>query len=111
MRWGRLYPGSGRTLARRLPQSKLAPARVSPVDVVLVRPDRRRKAGAAELRIGIVVEVHGGIDQHPVPFAGAEQLGIAVTPAGRGVESGAEGRRHDHDVVLAGIDAMRDRPV
>src|SRR5262249_572843 len=47
----------GRTLARGLAESKLAPARVGLVDVIPVRPDRRREAGAAELRVRVVVEI------------------------------------------------------
>jgi hypothetical protein len=37
---------------------------------------------AAELGIGVVVEVHGGVDRHPVALAGAAQSRVAVALAG-----------------------------
>src|SRR4029079_14316327 len=95
----------------RILESQFAPARHGGVDVFLLRPDLGREARAAELGIGVVVEVHGGVDQHAVPLAGAEQRRIAVALAGRGIEAGAERRWHDDDVVLAGVDAMRDCPI
>src|SRR5437764_318844 len=55
--------------AFRLAEAELAPARIGLLDVGVVRPDRRREACAAVVRVGIVVEVHGGVDQHPVPLA------------------------------------------
>src|SRR5262245_1767215 len=96
---GRTSNGESRlglfTRAFRLAEAELAPAGVGLLDVVLVWPDGRRKAGAAVVRIGVVVEIHGGVDQHPAPFAGAEQRGIAVALAHRRVEPQAEGRGHD----------------
>ena len=86
--------------------------RLHGVDVGLwSRPGLGREARAVEIRIGVVVEVHGGVDQHAVPLAGAEQRRIAVALAGRGIEAEPEGRRHDDDVVLAGVHAVSDRPV
>src|SRR5258708_7832746 len=95
-----------RSHALRLLQAELGPARHRGVDVLLLRPDLGREARAAKLGIGVVVEVHGGVDQHAIPLAGAEQCGIAVALARRGIEPRAERVRHDDDVVLAGIDAM-----
>src|SRR5207248_4811599 len=47
----------------------------------------------------------------PIPFAGAVERGVAVALAGRGIKPQTESRRHDDDVILAGIDAISDRPV
>src|SRR5262245_44520 len=102
-------PGS--SSAFRLAEAELAPPGIRLIDVVLLRPYGRREAGAAEVGIGVVVQIHGGVDQHPVPFAGTEQRGVAVALAHRWIEAKPEGRRHDDDVVLPGIDAVRDRPV
>src|SRR5262249_58006657 len=71
-------------------EAELAPAGVGLRDVVLVWPDGRREAGAAVIRIGVVVEIHGGVDQHPAPLAGAEQRGIAVALAHRRIDPHAE---------------------
>src|SRR5512142_580617 len=84
----------------RLLQPELGEAGVGGVDVLLVGARRRREARAVEILVRVVVEVHGGVDQHPVPLAGAEQRRSAVALAGRGIEAEAEGRRHDDDVVL-----------
>src|SRR5262249_53410905 len=101
----------GRSPALRLAAPELAPARIGSVDVSLVPPDRRRGGGAAPLWVPVGIAIDGGVDQHAIPLSGAEQVGIAVAPARRRIKAGAEGRRHDHDVVLAGIDPVRDGPV
>src|ERR1700756_3023806 len=67
-----------RLFAFRLSEPELAPAGISLGDVVRLRPNRRRESGAAVVRIGIVIEVLGSVDQHTVPLAGAEQRRIAV---------------------------------
>src|SRR5207237_1062754 len=85
----------------RFVQPELGPARHGGVDVLLLRPDLRWEARAAELGVGVVIEIHRGVDQHAVPLAGAEQRRVAVALAGGGIEAGAERRRHDDDVVLA----------
>src|SRR5262249_11255492 len=94
-----------------LVETKLAPARLGGLDIVRRRPDGRRVACAAEFGIGVVVEVDGRVDQHPVPLAGPIERRIAVAFAGRWIEAQAEGRRYDDDVVLAGIDPIGDRPI
>src|SRR5262249_58402477 len=60
------------TRAFRLAETEFAPAGVGLLDVVLLRPHRRRETGAAVIRYGPVVEIHGGVDQHPAPFTRAE---------------------------------------
>src|SRR6202035_2485452 len=88
-------------------QPQLPPPLHHRIDILLLRPHRRREARAAEIGVRVVVEIDGGVDQHAVPFAGAELRDVAVALAHRGIEAGAEGRGHDDDVVLAGIDAER----
>src|SRR6266581_2031634 len=90
----------------QLVEAKLAPALARSLLVFFRWPCGGRIAGAAELGIGIVVEVDGGIDQHAVPLASAEQRRIAVALAGRGIEPQPKGCRHDDDVVLACVDAI-----
>ena len=92
-------------------EAQFAPARLHRIEIFLRRPHRRREARAAEIGIGVVVEIEGGVDQHAIPFAGAELRDVAVAPPGRRIEPGAKGRRHDDDIVLAGIDAIGDRPI
>src|SRR5689334_18424127 len=94
-----------RTLtAVRFFQPELVPPRRRGVDVGLIRPNLGREARTIQLGVGVVIEIHRGVDQHPVPLAGAEKRRVAVALAGRGIEARAEGRRHDDDGVLAGID-------
>src|SRR5262245_38697103 len=95
----------------QLVEAKLTPALARGLDILLLGPDCRRKARAAKFRVGVVIEVHGGVDQHPIPFAGTEQSRVAVALARRWVDSEAERRRHDDDVVLTGIDAIGNRPI
>src|SRR5262249_6247646 len=45
------------------------------------RPQRRRKPRAAEIGIGLIVEIDRGIDQQPIPFARTEQSDVAVALA------------------------------
>src|SRR5262245_65378353 len=97
---------AGSSSAFRLAEAELAPAGIRLLDVALLRPHGWRETGAAEVGVGVVVQVHGRVDQHPVPFAGAEQRGVAVALAHRRLEAEAEGRRHDDDVVLTGSDEM-----
>src|SRR4029453_11994544 len=94
------------SISLELVEAKLAPALARGLLVFLRRPRRWRISGPAKVRIRIVVEVDGGIDQHTVPLARAEQRGIAVALAGRGIKAKPESRRQDPDCVLAGIDSV-----
>src|SRR6266705_1899709 len=91
-------------LPPRFVEAEFAPARFDCVDIFRRRPDQRRKPRAVEFGIGIVIEIHGGIDQHAIPFAGAEQRGVASALARRWSEPQPECGGHDDDGVLAGID-------
>src|SRR5215470_13721837 len=96
--------GSRATLAmsaERL-EPELAPAPRNRGNVGFARPHFWWEARAAEIGVGVVVEVHRGVDQHSIPLAGAEQRRIAVTPPRRGVEACPKSCRHDDDIVLAG---------
>src|SRR5262249_47371311 len=68
---------TGERRRARLPtlplQSQFLPARAGGQLVLRLRPHGGWEAGAVEIRVEVVVEVHGGVDQHPIPFAGAEQ--------------------------------------
>src|SRR5476651_2071334 len=94
-----------------LVEAEFRPARLRRSDILVGWPDLGRKTRAAQVRVGVVVEVHGGVDQHAVPFAGTEQGRVAVALAGRGIEPGAERRWHDDDVVFASIYAIGDGPI
>src|SRR5262249_24986427 len=83
----------GGILPQRL-QPELAPPPRYRGDIRFARPDLWREPRAPKIRVRVVVEIHGGVDQHPVPLAGTEQCRIAVTAASRGVKPGPEGRRH-----------------
>src|SRR3954469_24795779 len=80
------FPPARFSIALQLIETELIPALLGRFDIVLLRPDRGREAGAAKFRVWIVVEVDGGIDQHAVPFAGAELRRIAVALACRWIE-------------------------
>src|SRR5262249_53770946 len=82
-----------------LVETKLAPARLRSLDIVRRGPDGRRVACAAEFGIGVVVEVDGRVDQHPVPLPGPIERRVAVAFAGRWIETQAKGRWHDDNVV------------
>src|SRR5687767_3498240 len=66
-------------------KAELGPAGVGRLFVLAGGPDGGRITLPAEVGIGIVIEVDGGIDQHAVPFAGAEHRDVAVALARRGV--------------------------
>src|SRR5580693_2662627 len=72
-------------------QPQLPPPLHHRVDVLLLRPHRRREAGAAEIGVRVVIEIDGGVDQHAVPLAGAELRDVAVALAHRRIEPGADG--------------------
>src|SRR5437879_1563089 len=74
----------------RLIQPELGPARHRGVDVLLLGPDLRREARAAEFGVGVIVEIHRGVGQHAIPLAGAEQRRVAVALTRRWIEAGAE---------------------
>src|SRR5262249_58400147 len=86
-----------RLFAFRVAEPELAPAGIGLGDVVRLRPNRRGESGAAVVRIGIVIEVLGSVDQHAVPLAGAEQRRIAVALThGRINPHAGRGRHDDH---------------
>ena len=51
------------------------------------------------------------VDQHAVPEAGAELRHVAILHRRAGIDGRAEDAGEDHDAALAGIHAVRERPV
>lgn len=99
------------SVAGRFAQSELKNTRMGSLRIAFFWPYHRRETGAAEIRVRIVVEVHGGVDQHMALLGNPKQRRITAAPACRWIKSGAKGRGHNHDVVLARVDTVGDCPI
>src|SRR3981081_4736562 len=70
-----------------------------------------RKAPRAPRRTARFLPRARGVDQHPVPEAGAELGHVAILHRRAGIDGRAENSREDDHAALPGVDAMRKRPL
>src|SRR5262245_29672669 len=69
-----------------------------------------RKAFTAPLRAARVLPGARGVDQHPVPQAGAELRNVAILHGRAGVNGRAENPGENHHTAFAGVEPVSERP-
>src|SRR5262245_15821935 len=70
----------------------------------------RRKTLPAPLRTPGVLPGARGVDQHPIPEAGAELCDVAILHGRAGIDRRAENAREDDDAAFTGVHPVRECP-
>src|SRR5258707_728635 len=73
-------------------------------------PHGGRKPLSAPLRTPRILPRARGVDQHPVPEAGAELCNVAILHRRAGIDRRAENPRKNDDATFAGVHPVSERP-